>query len=130
MVSLILRFEFPANEWFTSNQRLHWAEKYKRSLLVQQRVRVIALSKKNQCHLHSPIFQKCHATVFVAYPSRRRFDPSNTSAIVKPIIDELTRCGYWVDDDSTHLIGPDYRPADHVSRPNIHEITLKLEEVS
>lgn len=128
MVSMILTLEFPANEWFTSNRRMHWAERHRRALLVRKRVRVAGLNAKNTRGLHAPVFRRCHVTAYVAYPTARRFDPSNTSAILKPIIDELTHIGYWIDDDGRHLIGPDYRPAGHKSRTGMHEITLRLEE--
>lgn len=128
MAVLILRFEFPTNEWHTSNSRMAWPVRYQRNKLIRERVHWKAVDVRNRMRLQSPVFMKCHVTVLVAYPTNRRFDPSNTSTMVKPILDELTRCGYWPDDDSTHLIGPDYRPDDHKSRPGWHEITLLLTE--
>lgn len=127
---LSLTIEIPANEWYSANSRLHWAERNRRKLLVQERTRIIGLNAKNQLGLSSPIFHKCQVTVHTAYPPRaKRYDPGNVAPIVKGIIDQLTRIGYWPDDDSEHLIGPDYRKADHPARPGHHEITLTIKEL-
>ena len=48
--------------------------------------------------------------------------------MVKAILDALTDTGFWPDDDSKHLIGPDYRGGEPSSRKGWYRITIRIEE--
>jgi len=41
--------------------------------------------------------------------SARRFDPNNAADTTKAMVDGLRDAGVLVDDDHTHVIGPDHR---------------------
>ncbi|MCI1673172.1 MAG: hypothetical protein LKI34_02985 [Bifidobacterium tibiigranuli] len=57
-----------------------------------------------------PVFDRVRVLCVVCYPKGvGRADPGNLSHTVKPLIDGLTEAGYWPDDDSVHVQGPDYR---------------------
>lgn len=51
----------------------------------------------------TPMFQSFRVEVKVYPPTARRIDPVNLYPTCKPIIDGLTDCGWWDDDDYTHL---------------------------
>ncbi|NMM98105.1 hypothetical protein [Bifidobacterium olomucense] len=126
-----LTIEIPNESWFSSNSRGHWAVKKRCTDAVFARAYWIGQQQRTLRKLSKPVFAKCHVTVYVAYPPHAggRKDPGNSEPMVKAAIDALTKAGYWVDDDSTHVIGPDYRLADHRSRPGWHELVFDLEEI-
>ena len=49
------------------------------------------------------MFHNFNVDVVVCSPTARRLDPSNLYPSVKPLIDGLTDCGWWEDDDYTRL---------------------------
>lgn len=51
----------------------------------------------------TPIFNKFKITTYVSPPTARRLDPANLWPTVKHIVDGLTDCGFWIDDDWEHL---------------------------
>lgn len=50
------------------------------------------------------LFDRYTVRVFVSSPTNRRCDPGNYYPTVKPLIDGLTDCGWWVDDDAAHQL--------------------------
>lgn len=127
---LELKLTIPSDMWWTSNSRGPWQKKWKRTKAVKELAWLEARNLKNRLGLRSPVFDKCHVTAYVAYPpNARRYDPGNTSPMLKVIIDACTDAGYWPDDDSTHLIGPDYRKADSPAPKGLHIITLVMEDL-
>lgn len=131
MSKLIMDVTIPiANEhWFTQNSRGNWRAKKQRTDVVRAAAYWLAVRARNRLGpMPRPLYAHAHVTAYIAYPPHvRRADPGNTAEMVKPIIDAFTDAAWWADDDSTHVIGPDYRMADHHSSPGWHEITIHTE---
>ncbi|MBT1161261.1 hypothetical protein [Bifidobacterium sp. SO1] len=127
---LELELTIPSDLWWTSNSRGPWQKKWKRTRAVKELTWIKARNLKTQHKLRSPVFEKCHVTAYIAYPpNARRYDPGNASPMVKAAIDACTTAGYFPDDDSMHLVGPDYRKADHPAPKGLHIITLVMEDI-
>ena len=64
----------------------------------------------------------------VHYRTAVRADPANAQPTLKALIDGCTDAGIWVDDDSTHLIGPDPRRGCNLPglRPGEHRVVLTI----
>lgn len=76
-------------------------------------------------------FERAHVTAYVQYPSNNRADPTNAAPSAKPIIDGFTGAGLWVDDDSKHVIGPDFRREEgQTGVKGLHRIRFVIEEES
>lgn len=81
----------------------------------------------NHHHLTTPVWQHIAVRAHVSYPKGvGRADPGNLSHTIKPIIDGLTQAGLWPDDDSQHLIGPDYRRDPNQTQPGQWAIRLVI----
>lgn len=90
----------PKQWWLTSNMRLHWAEKARRTRNIRQ---YAALTWRGLEHTGGwPIL----ITAKIQYPGTGRADPANAAPTLKACIDGGTDAGLWPDDDSTHVIGP------------------------
>lgn len=75
-------------------------------------------------------FERAHVTAYVQYPSNSRADPTNAAPSAKPIIDGFTRAGLWVDDDSRHVLGPDFRREEGTTGVRgLHRIRFVVEEI-
>ena len=75
-------------------------------------------------------FERAHVTAFVQYPTNSRADPTNAAPSAKPIIDGFTRAGLWDDDDSRHVLGPDFRREEGTTGVSgLHRIRFVVEEI-
>lgn len=93
----------PESEWLSANGRFHWAAKARRTKALRQRGFMAAKQAKVDS------FQTLHVTAFVQYPTGGRADPANSAPTAKALIDGLVDAGVLPDDDSTHLVGLDFR---------------------
>lgn len=119
-----LRLEFDRNEWFTSNQRLHWAVKMKLTKNARSKARLAAVEAG------LPHVDRAHVTAWISYPRASKADPSNAAPCVKALLDGITDaegCG-WTDDDSTHVVAVTYRRGPHTQRPGTWVVRLQIEE--
>lgn len=74
---------------------------------------------------------KAHVTAYVQYPSNNRADPTNAGPTAKPIIDGFTLAGLWPDDDSAHVLGPDFRREQGTTgAKGLHRIRFVIEDAS
>lgn len=97
----------------TSNQRLHWAEKARRTAMVRGHVAWRARQAKVGAQAH--VVAQLH---FVP-PDRRRRDPSNLTATQKPAVDGLVDAGVVLDDTPqyvTELMPVIHQPSYGVAR--------------
>lgn len=92
----------PANLWMSANQRLHWADKAKRTKAVRQLANYAARAQS------IPEHDVTHVAAFIGYPRAGKADPSNSFPTIKAAIDGLVDAGVWPEDDSTHVIGPTF----------------------
>ncbi len=125
MSAFTLTIDVPPALWMTSNSRLHWAAKAKRTA----RLRAIgALEARRQ---HAPHYQgRVRVTVTIHQRTRRRIDPLNVAPTIKALIDGLTDARVWADDDATRLVGPDIRAGspDPTQPTGWHRLTITITE--
>lgn len=116
-------FVIPKRYWMTSNGRYHWADKMERT----RHLRRMGLTVGQ---MHGTGFdQLVRIVAHIGYPTSGRADPNNAEPTVKPLIDGLTSAGVFIDDDSTHVIGPDFRRDDTRAERGTHTVRLVVEEV-
>ena len=116
-----IEFDIPESQWLTANQRLHWAEKARRTRFL----RTLARLEARRQHL-LPSVGTVWVVAEIQYPGTGRADPANANPTIKALIDGMTDAGIWPDDDSKHLIGPDFRRTPGRAPKGVHRITLIL----
>ena len=112
--------------WVTENgpHGSHWALSRKRRALKELGY-MRCLNGARGVHM-----TKAHVTAYVKYPSNNRADPTNAGPTAKPIIDGFTLAGLWTDDDSVHVLGPDFRREPGTTGvKGLHRIRFVIEEV-
>ena len=119
--------DIPLDEWWTQNRRGHWRVKFAHTSAVKQRAVAFARFWLQNGH-HRPQHFPVHVTAVIHPLTNGRFDPENAAPMVKAILDALTDTGFWPDDDSKHLIGPDYRGGEPSIRKGWYRITIRIEE--
>lgn len=99
-----LTVTIPRAWWLSSNLRLHWAEKARRT----RWLRNLAATTAHGMTLGGGQYR---VTAHIAYPkgATGRVDPNNAAATTKALIDGCVDAGLLVDDDARHLLGPDHR---------------------
>lgn len=117
---LFFHFELYGPDLLTANQRLHWAEKSRRT----RNLRAIA---RYAAHATAPILGPADLHVLIEWPDRRRRDPDNWAPTVKALVDGLVDAGILPDDDMQHRPTTTYAGGcDPTLRPRICRITLTL----
>lgn len=120
-----LTFTIPNDLWLSANQRLHWRPKAERTSWLRD-----FAATRAEFGPHGRYTRPVHVTAHIGYPTNGRADPANAAPTVKALIDGLVDAGVFIDDDHTHLIGPDYR-RDTVKAPRgLHTVRLEIEEVA
>lgn len=115
----------------TSNQRLHWAVKSKKTKHLRESA---ALWKRS--HLGDLRMDRAVCWVEIGFPTRARRDPGNWYPSVKALIDGITNgptkdgwaYGLLPDDDSDHLKGPYIDESQTPSRQGIVRFDFRFEE--
>lgn len=118
MTSWQLHINRPA-PWLNLNERLHWAEKSRRTRQWRQAAAIYARSAKLP-HLH-----RVQIEAFICFPDRRRRDVHNWMPTVKAIVDGLVDYGLIPDDSDANLIGPDLRTGEP---HRVGQVVLTIEE--
>lgn len=106
----------------TSNQRLHWADKARRT----RQIRTIALLRARSNHVQP--LEQATITAVIAPPDKRRSDAHNAQPAVKAAIDGIVDAGVLPDDDNKHLVELRF-VADHPTNQGVWRIDLHIEEV-
>ena len=122
-VSQTLVVDIPSAWWLTSNGRYKWPDRARRT----KHLRTIALLEARRQHLE-PVTGMVSVIATVHYRTAVRADPANAQPTLKALVDGCTDAGIWVDDDSTHLIGPDPRRGCNLPglRPGEHRVVLTI----
>lgn len=110
--------DVPANEWISSNSRLHWANKARRTKALRQRA--FFLARKAHLRVETPVL----VVAEIGYPRGGRADQSNAAPTVKACLDGLTDAGVWPDDDSEHVVGPHFTRGPTTATKGLHRITF------
>src|SRR5215207_15539 len=101
-VESLLSVEVPPEWLLTSNQRLYWAQKAERIQWLRSVAHLAGLGARRRLQ-QWPIRERVQATVFVAWPDRRRRDVHNVMPTVKACIDGLVDAKILVDDSDEWL---------------------------
>ena len=113
-----------ASDVLNLNDREHWRLKANKSKHIRQLAKQIARASR------APHLKRALLTVEIAFPDRKRRDPHNWMATVKPIVDGLVKAGVLPDDDAKHLLGPDLRRHPEVTKKRlaqpVYEFHLSL----
>lgn len=113
-----------ASDVLNLNDREHWRLKANKSKHIRQLAKQIARASR------APHLKRALLTVEIAFPDRKRRDPHNWMATVKPIVDGLVKAGVLPDDDAEHLLGPDLRRHPEVTKKRlaqpVYEFHLSL----
>lgn len=119
--SMVVRV--PANEWISANDRMHWAQRSSRTKRLRTRGRVEA--RRNGL---LPM-RKAYVVARVQYAKGvKRADPANAYPTVKALIDGLVDFEVLPDDDSEHLIGPQFERISGTCDLGWHVIEIVLIE--
>lgn len=90
------------NEMISSNDRLYFAVKAKRTAMLRRLGQIEAknyiLSTKGKFKMFNKS-NPCTANVIIYSPTKRRLDPPNFYPTIKPFVDGLTDVGVWLDDN-------------------------------
>lgn len=132
-MNIVLKFEIPKAFWWSQNRRGNWRAQYVRTNAVKQAAHLAATSWKhelaNQTSWHA--LQRAeyplHVTAVIHPRTYGRFDPENAAPMVKSILDALTHAGYWRDDNSHYILGPDYRAGERSTKKNTYQIDIHIE---
>lgn len=117
-----LTIKVPANEWMSSNDRMHWRARASRTKRLRRRGWLEA--HKNRLF---PM-RRAFVIVSVQYATSGRADPANAYPTVKALVDGLTDFGVLTDDDSKHLPAMTFKRAPGKCPKGWHVITLTLVE--
>lgn len=121
---VVLTFQIPKTEWWTQNSRGGWQAKYRRTNPVKHRAYITA---RNQLRgVPRPSHWPVRVIARISPLTHGRFDPENAAPMVKAILDAITLTGWWPDDNSRYVTGPDYRPGP--TSGNGYIITIIIQE--
>lgn len=121
MTRFEIALEIPAVLWHTSNsERGHWARHARKKATIR------AIARSEAYRTHAPHVDRAHVTAYIGYPSNRHQDPQNASPVVKAALDGLTDARVWDDDDSSHVVGPDYRLGAYTGVKGLYTVTLHI----
>lgn len=110
--------------WLNDNQRLFWAEKSKRTRHIRNLTRTLA--KQHRLVLPTPVL----VVAEIGFLTAGRADPGNAASAVKAALDGLTDAHAWPDDDSEHVLGPDYRRGPRAPVKDRYRIHLKFARIA
>ena len=112
MTALELTIPAPC-DWLNANERLHWAEKARRTRIWRHAAHGAVLSQHKGARFDVPV----QITVTVHKTRAGRYDVANYGATAKAIVDGLVDSGLLEDDDNTRVIGPDMRAGEKRPEP-------------
>ena len=103
MSTVTLWLDIPATEVLTSNQRLHWGERARRTRALRWRA-TLAYRAAGK-----PRLEVAHCVARLTYRDQRRRDDHNIMSTLKACVDGVVAAGLLPDDNHKHLVGPDIR---------------------
>ena len=106
MSTVILWVDVPATEVLTSNQRLHWGERARRTRALRW-LATLAYREAGK-----PRMEVAHCVATLTYRDQRRRDDHNIMPTLKACVDGVVAAGLLPDDNHKHLVGPDIRVAE------------------
>mgnify|MGYP002724285546 CR=1 FL=1 len=120
MTTRTLEIIIPQRLWMTSNHRLSWQAKSRRS----RELRELA-HWSCRAHRLKPM-KRARVFVDIQYPTQHPSDPSNAEPTFKPLIDGMIDYGVLIDDSWQYLEGPYPRRADGLSKRGFHVMRFEF----
>ena len=112
MTALTLTIPAPC-DWLNANERLHWAEKARRTRIWRHAAHGAVLGQHRGLAFTVPV----RIVVTIHKPRAGRYDATNWAPTGKALIDGLVDSGLLEDDDNTRVIGPDMRAGEKRAEP-------------
>ena len=100
-------------DWLNANERLHWAEKARRTRIWRHTAHGAVLAQAKGARFDVPV----RITVTIHKTRAGRYDATNWAPTGKALIDGLVDSGLLEDDDNTRVIGPDMRAGEKRAEP-------------
>lgn len=110
--------------WITSNQRLHWSTRMRRTRML----RAYAASEARIHGLAGRRLGPSAVTALIGYPTTGRADPANAAPTVKAIVDGLVDARVWDDDDHSHIPSVAFEHDPNKTPKGTHMVTLIIQE--
>lgn len=122
---VVLTFDLSDRVWFTSNDRLHWRARARKTRELRE---IAAWTARAQ---HTPRFVQARVVAHVSYPTNGRADPGNVvGTVLKALVDGLVDAGVFPDDDHEHVIGPDPRRGLKTGKAGLWRVRLEIHELT
>lgn len=118
-----LTFEIPKALVLSSNDRLHWAAKMKRTKTIRA---LAATTARGRGCVTAPV----EITCTVQYARAGRHDAHNLQPTAKALIDGLVDAGVIADDDDQHVAAVTFRAATGKGKPGHTTIHVALKETT
>ena len=122
--TVTLTFTIPNEQWLSSNQRLHYAPKSKRTKWLRNAARLLATEIG-----HGQYTDTVRVLAHIGYSSKTKADPNNAAPTTKALIDGLVEAGMFIDDSHEWVLGPDHRRDTEKAPRGFHTVRLEIEEV-
>lgn len=124
-MSRTLELTIPAPcDWINANQRLHWAEKARRTKAWRTAAHYIAGAvPRRQRIFTTPV----HIVCTVHKTRNGRFDVSNLAPTSKALVDGLVDAGVIPDDSNQWVTGPDMRAGEKRTTPAVHVLITEIQ---
>lgn len=98
-----LTLTIPTGEWLSANQRLHWAQKARRTRSIRTRAFLLARTALHDGDVtHHAGRTLVHA--LIGYSTKHKADPPNSYPTIKACIDGLVDAGVFPEDTSDHVV--------------------------
>ncbi|GAA2182454.1 hypothetical protein GCM10009785_21820 [Brooklawnia cerclae] len=116
--------DIPRAWWLSSNQRIHWATRARRTATLRQLAWAQAKAQRIR-----PADGRVRITATIHSKTGGRFDPANAYPTIKALVDGLTDAGVLVDDSSRYVVGPDMRAGEAMRElaAGWHRVVLTIE---
>jgi hypothetical protein len=127
MTTLDFTIDIHPSNWWSSNDRLHWGEKARRSHAVKEAGFAEAFTARIEHHLKP--FLACEITAEICYLKPGRADPHNAQPVVKAIVDGMTDARVFVDDDSEHVKKLSFTRGPTTKKRGYYQVHIICEEI-
>lgn len=121
-----LEFRIHRDTWLSANDRHHWARKAQRTRDLRHLGGAIA----KRDGLAGANLGRTQVFAHIGYPRAGKVDPANAYPTIKALIDGMVDAGVWADDDSDHIVGPDFRLDVSTRDVGMYSVRLVLMEAT
>lgn len=122
-----LSFTLGMDQLLTSNQRLHWSPRARRTKYLR------GLAEETARLRRVPALRRARIDAWITWPDGRRRDRHNLAPTIKALVDGVVDAGVLPDDSDRYLDGPyphttDERTTPHLGVVRVVRIDLVIED--